>query len=151
MPSAGVTLRPMTRADRAEVFDVWTVSWTQAYPAIDFAARRAWMDRRLDELEKAGAHIVVALDGARIVGLVTVDPSTGYLDQLVVATTHQRRGIAAILLDDAKLLSRSRIDLHVNQDNAKAIAFYRKQGFAVSGESVNERSGTPTYKMSWRA
>lgn len=150
MPS-GVTLRPMTGADRAEALDVWTVSWTAAYPTIDFSARRSWMDNRLDELEKAGAQITVALEGARIVGLVTVDPSTGYLDQLVVATTHQRRGIAAILLDDAKRLSRSHIDLHVNQDNARAIAFYRKQGFSISGEGVNERSGTLTYKMSWRA
>ncbi len=151
MPPGGVTLRPMQRADRAEALDVWTISWAAAYPAIDFATRRAWMENRLDELEAAGAQVRIALDGTSIAGLVTVDPATGYLDQLVVATTHQRKGIAAILLEDAKRISPRSITLHVNQDNARAIAFYRKHGFVVSSETVNERSGAPTYAMRWVA
>ncbi len=147
--AADVTLRPMTHADRADVLDVWTVSWTAAYPAIDFAARRKWMADHLDTLERAGAKMIVACAGPKIVGLVTIDPASGYLDQLVVAATHQRRGIAALLLKDAQRLSPSRIDLHVNQDNARAIAFYRKHGFAVGGEDTNAQSGAPIYKMSW--
>lgn len=151
MVAAGVTLRPMTRADREAALDIWTVSWTAAYPAIDFSARRDWIASRLDELERAGALAHVALDGQRIVGLVTIDPATGYLDQLVVATTHQRRGIAAALIDEAKRNAPKKIELHVNQDNARAISFYRKLGFSITGESANERSGAKTYAMRWSA
>ena len=47
-------------------------------------------------------------------------------------------------------LSPCGLDLHVNRDNARAIRFYEKHGFAVSGEEANPRSGAPIYKMSWR-
>jgi hypothetical protein len=36
----------------------------------------------------------VALAGGNIVGLLVVDPNTGYLDQIVVATDQQGRGVA---------------------------------------------------------
>ena len=55
------------------------------------------------------------------------------------------RASARILLAEAKRLSPGRLELHVNQDNARAIAFYRKHGFAVAGEDVNPRSGAPIY------
>jgi putative acetyltransferase len=38
----------------------------------------------------------------------------------------------------------------VNQDNARAIRFYEKHGFAVAGIDSNPRSGAPLYRMSWR-
>jgi putative acetyltransferase len=146
---AGVTLRAMRHADRAETLDLWVASWRLAYPAIDFDARRGWMMDRFDELERAGAQAHVATEDSRIVGLVTIDPASGYLDQLVVAHTHRRRGVAGLLLGEAQRLSPRRIELHVNQDNARAIAFYRKHGFAVSAEDANPLSGAPTFRMSW--
>ena len=35
--------------------------------------------------------------------------------------------------------------------DARAIRFYEKHGFAISGEETNPRSGAPVYRMSWRA
>lgn len=146
---AGVTLRAMQRADRAETLDLWVASWRIAYPSIDFDARRGLMTNRFDELESSGAQAHVAIEERRIVGLVTIDPVSGYLDQLVVANTHRRRGVAGLLLGEAQRLSPRRIELHVNQDNTRAIAFYRKHGFIVSAEDANPLSGAPTYRMSW--
>jgi putative acetyltransferase len=40
--------------------------------------------------------------------------------------------------------------LRVNRDNVRAIRFYEKHDFTVSGEEVNPRSGAPVYRMSWR-
>ncbi len=51
----------------------------------------------------------------------------------------------ALLLDDAKRLSPARLDLQVNKDNARAIAFYEKHGFVMAGEGVNPVSGRPVY------
>ena len=42
------------------------------------------------------------------------------------------------------------LDLMVNQDNTRAIRFYEKHGFAVTGADVNSHSGAPLHKMSWR-
>jgi putative acetyltransferase len=144
-------LRPYTPADEEAAIALWQRTWQQAYPAIDFGARLDWWrERWRGELVPACA-ITVAMAGATMAGFVTVDPRTGYLDQLVVAPEAWGGGAAAALVDAAKRASPSGLDLHVNRDNARAIRFYEKHGFAVSGEETNPRSGAPVNRMSWRA
>ena len=82
-------------------------------------------------------------------GFVTVDPETLYLDQIVVAPEAWGSGTAEALLAEARRLSPGGLDLQVNQDNARAIRFYQKQGFAITGEDKNS-SGRLTYWMKWR-
>jgi putative acetyltransferase len=146
----GVTVRPMAPQDLAETLDMWVAAWQAAYPHIDFAARREWTEDRIAELERTGSRSLVALRDSRIIGALVVNPETGYLDQIVVATADQGSGVADILLAEARRISPSRLDLHVNQDNARAIRFYEKHGFVTVAEDVNARSGAPIYRMSWR-
>jgi putative acetyltransferase len=145
-----VIVRPMRAEDLAQTLDMWVAAWQVAYPTIDFKARRGWTADRIAELERSGSRSFVAERNDRIVGALVVNPDTGYLDQLVVATECQGRGIAAILLAEARRVTRGGLDLHVNQDNARAIAFYQKHDFQTVGEDVNPRSGAPIYRMSWR-
>jgi len=145
-----VTVRPMLPEDLAETLDMWVAAWQAAYPAIDFAARRGWAKDRIAELESTGSQSLIALRDNRIIGALVVNPHTGYLDQLVVATAGQGRGVADILLAQARRLSPQNLDLHVNQDNARAIGFYQKHGFVTVAEDVNPRSGAPIYRMRWR-
>ena len=146
----GVTVRPMLPEDLAETLDMWVAAWQAAYPHIDFAARRGWTQDRIAELESTGSQSLIALRDNRIIGALVVNPDTGYLDQLVVATADQGRGVADILLAQARRLSPQNLDLHVNQDNARAIGFYQKHGFVTVAEDVNPRSGAPIYRMRWR-
>ena len=145
-----VVVRPMLPADVAEMLDVWVAAWQDAYPEIDFGARRTWTVDRIAELERTGSQSLVALVADRILGALVVNPDTGYLDQLVVATQFQGRGIAEVLLAEARRLSPAGLDLHVNKDNVRAIRFYEKCGFIKAGEDVNPLSGAPIYKMTWR-
>jgi putative acetyltransferase len=96
------------------------------------------------------AEIVVADCENGIVGFVTVDPRTLYLDQIVVAPEHWGSDIGTRLLAEAKKLSPAGLDLNVNTDNARAIRFYEKQRFSISGAAVNPISGRPVHRMSWR-
>jgi len=150
MADDGIIVRPMTPDDLAETLDMWVAAWQAAYPNIDFAERRGWTRDRIAELERTGARSLVAFRDSRIIGALVVNPETGYLDQLVVATTDQGSGVADILLAEAQRLSPLRLDLHVNQDNARAIGFYQKHGFVTVAEDVNPRSGAPTFRMSWQ-
>lgn len=140
-----LVIRPLRPADLDETLDMWVTAWQAAYPAIDFAARRGWIAERV-----AGRQVHVAVIEERIVGLLVLEPTSGYLDQLVVATAHQRRGIAQALLAEARRLAPNGLDLHVNQDNTRAIRFYEKHGFTRTGEDVNPHSGARTHRMSWR-
>ncbi len=152
MPGAppDLIVRPMLPADLPETLDIWVAAWQAAYPAIDFEVRRGWTRDRIAELERTGSQSLVVLGDGRILGALVVNPDTGYLDQLVVATECQGRGIAEVLMAEARRLSPAGLDLHVNQDNARAVRFYEKQGFAITGEDKNPRSGAPVYTMSWR-
>lgn len=147
--SASITIRPLTEADLADALDMWVATWQAAYPKIDFKARRDWMQDRIAELEESGSQSFVAVLDDAIVGMLIVNPASGYLDQICVATDRQGQGLAETLLDKARRVSPQLLDLHVNKDNARAIAFYRKQGFAVTGEATNPTSGKPIYLMRW--
>jgi putative acetyltransferase len=131
-----VVVRALRPEDLDEMLDVWVAAWQAAYREIDFVARREWARGHIAELE-------------RIVGAMVVDPATGYLDQIVVATELQGRGIAAALLAQARRIAPAGLELHVNQDNARAIRFYEKHGFVTVGKDVNSRSGAPTFRMRW--
>ena len=85
-----------------------------------------------------------------LIGFVTIDPQTMYLDQIVVAPEHWGSGLALALLDEAKRLSPRGIELLVNKDNTRAIRFYEKHGFNYAGEDKNPVSGKPVNRMTWR-
>jgi putative acetyltransferase len=141
-------IRPLLPADMPEMVDMWVATWQAAYPTINFNAR--WIVDRVAELERTGSRSLVMLQGDAIVGALVVNPDTGYLDQLVVATDKQGGGAAARLLAEARRLAPGGLDLHVNKDNARAVRFYEKHGFAKTSEDINPRSGAPILKMSWR-
>jgi putative acetyltransferase len=148
--AAAFTLRPYRAADEDTAIELWRRTWQIAYPRLDFTARVDWWRERWRNELVATSTITVAESRGRLVGLVTVDPRTGYLDQIVVAPEAWGSAIAGALLAEAKRLSPAGLDLAVNADNARAIRFYEKQGFVVTGSDVNPRSGAPVNKMAWR-
>jgi putative acetyltransferase len=144
------SLRRYAAADEEAAIELWRRTWQQAYPRIDFTARLEWWRQRWREELVPTTTIVVAEDRDGLVGFVTVDPRSFDLDQLVVAPEAWGRGIAPALIAEAKRISPAGLDLHVNKDNDRAVRFYEKEGFVVSGEAINWRSGAPVNKMSWR-
>ncbi len=143
-------LRVYQSADEDAAIELWRRTWQQHYPHIDFAARVAWWRERWRSELVPCATIMVAEQGGRLVGFVTVDPKTGYLDQIVVAPEAWGSDVADRLMAEARRISPGGLALKVNADNARAIRFYEKQGFADAGETVNEASGAPVRMMRWR-
>jgi putative acetyltransferase len=151
MPAASFSLRRYVEADEAAAIELWRHTWQLAYPNIDFTTRVAWWrERWRNELVPSAVITVAERDGAML-GFVTVDPKIGYLDQIVVAPETWGSPLAAALIDEAKRIAPGRLDLLVNQDNTRAVRFYEKNGFVVTGADVNPRSGAPLHRMSWRA
>ena len=68
----------------------------------------------------------------------------------MVAPEFWGSNVALMLLDAAKRISPVLLELLVNKDNARAIAFYEKNGFTYVSEDVNPVSGRPVNRMRWR-
>jgi putative acetyltransferase len=148
--NGSINLRPYTPADEDAAIELWRRTWQQHYRHIDFTARLPWWRERLRTELVPVAAIMVAETGSGLCGFVTVDPKTGYLDQIVVAPEAWGSDIAAMLVAHAKRLSPAGLHLKVNADNARAIRFYEKQGFVDTGADINPESNAPVRKMSWR-
>jgi putative acetyltransferase len=145
------TLRRYTEADETAAIELWRRTWQLAYPDIDFTERVAWWrERWRNELVSSTIVTVAERDGG-VLGFVTVDPVSGYLDQIVVAPETWGSALAAALLDEAKRIAPGKLELLVNQDNARAIRFYEKHGFVITGTDVNPRSGALLHRMRWVA
>jgi putative acetyltransferase len=150
MAAGPVTLRPYAGTDEDAAIELWRRTWAHHFPHIDFNARVAWWRERWRQELIPVAHVVVAERAGALVGFVTVDPATMYLDQIVVAPEDWGAGVADALLLEAMRLSPAGLDLLVNRDNYRAIRFYEKHGFTIAGEDKNPASGLPVNRMRWR-
>ena len=147
-------LRRYDPRDEDAAIALWLRTWQATYPELDFAERLGWWrERWRSELLPATDVVIAQVQGSReaeMIGFVTVDPRTLYLDQIVVAPEYWGFGVGQALLDEAKRMSPRGLDLDVNTDNARAIAFYEKHGFIIAGAGKNPISGKPLHRMSWR-
>jgi putative acetyltransferase len=142
-------LRPYRESDEEAAIALWQRTWQLAYPSIDFAERVVWWRERWRNELIPAAQVVVAEQNDALQGFVTID-AAGYLDQIVVAPEQWGSPLAAALLDEAKRLSPICVTLLVNKDNARAIRFYERNGFAHAGEDVNPTSGRAVLRMAWK-
>ena len=105
-------LRPYRSDDEDAAIALWLETWQQAYPSIDFAARvKWWRERWRSELVPVATIMLAERDGA-LVGFVTVDPKTRYLDQIVAAPEAWGSEVAAgrhLLASLAAFSARSRL------------------------------------------
>ena len=89
---------PLRAARRGASVALWLRTWQATYPEIDFAERLDWWrERWRNELLPVAEVVIAETDGA-MVGFVTVDPRTLYLDQIVVAPEHWRSSVGSTLL-----------------------------------------------------
>jgi putative acetyltransferase len=145
-------VRDFAEVDLPALVDLWAAAWIATGLPIDFDARRAWIVDRLRALRASGHSVIVGFDpDGRPAGFVTVDPKSGYLDQLCVAPAERGSGMASALTDEAKRRSPGVVDLEVNEANPRARRFYEREGFSVVGQGVSPHSGLPTLKLRWRA
>jgi putative acetyltransferase len=147
---SAATLRRYQPRDEDASVALWLRTWQNAYPELDFAARLDWWRERWRNEILPVAEVVIAETDGEMIGFLTVDPRTLYLDQIVVAPEYWRSGVGATLIAEAKRISPAGLDLDVNTDNARAIGFYRRLGFLITSAGKNPISGKPVHRMSWR-
>ncbi len=147
---SGIELRPHTPGDAAALEALWVASWNATLPEIDFATRRTWFRDWLGTHLAVGAVVLCAWgEDGRIVGFLGIDPGNGHMEQIAVHPDAFGGGVGDALLRAAKALCPAGITLRVNQDNPRAISFYRRAGFVVTGEGVNPGGSLKVLDMAW--
>jgi putative acetyltransferase len=143
-----VRLAPFAPKHLSAMSDLWVATWALTYPAIDFEARRGWFVDRIGTFARDGIAIILAFSGEALAGFITVDRRSGWIDQMLVGTAFQGSDTAPALIAEAKRLSPAGLSLDVNADNARAIRFYGRQGFAKTGTRASQ-GGALIDLMGW--
>ena len=71
-----------------------------------------------------------------------------HIEGIFVAKAARSKGVGKALLDHAKLLKPS-LTLNVYQKNERALAFYRREQFAVQSEGIDEDTSKADIQMLW--
>jgi putative acetyltransferase len=145
-----LSLRPFASDDTENLCALWVESWNATIPAIDFASRLNWFRDWLPAHLGSGGAVICAELAGEIAGFVGIDPAGGHMEQLAVRPGSFGTGVGRALVDAAKALCPAGITLRVNQDNPRAVAFYRRAGFTVTAEGVNAGGTLLVFDMAWR-
>ena len=128
-------------ADQDRVYDIYMHDEVVPYLGFDPMPRDAF-SKVFDPLFESGCFYVYELDG-QVQGFYKAQRHIGraahvaYLGTLAVAPEVKGRGVAGAMLEDAIARLRRagvrRVELTVEADNPRAIAFYQRLGFMHEG------------------
>lgn len=139
-------IRKLREKDLSEVMEIWL---TENIRAHSFIPAAYWRDHyKMVQEMMPQAEVYVYEDGEtyRISGFIGL--TENYIAGLFVMEPAQLTGIGYQLVNYAKSI-RSALSLNVYQKNERAVAFYRKEGFVIQGDRVDEETGERELEMKW--
>jgi ribosomal protein S18 acetylase RimI-like enzyme len=148
--TSDVLIRPATAADIEQVRQILVETWHDTYDAIIGHDRVVeitgqWHAPALlaKQLQLPGASFLVAVHESELVGHAFAQsrqPLIVMLLRLYVPPRWQRRGIGSRLLDAVirAYPGATALRLLVEADNLKGVSFYRRHGFQLRAEQVEE-------------
>ncbi len=100
--------------------------------------------------EKIKRNTIVAVDGARVRGFMTLSRD-GFLTALYVEQASRNQGIGGLLLARAKRELSPEINLYTFQANERAHAFYKRHGFVeINRTTGDNEENLPDILLEWR-
>jgi len=145
-----IRIRPAKGGDVPAVRALLVETWHDTYDGLIGAGKvteitDSWhsLPNLTHQLSVPDSSFLVADDQGAIVGHAFANaqrPPALFLTRLYVLPTQQRRGIGKSLLQAAiaRHPACEVVRLEVEADNAKGLAFYRREGFEVVSEAVME-------------
>ena len=138
-------IRKFKKEDIDEVMEIWKNENIRTH---NFISKEYWKNNY--EYVKdilPNADIDVYLLDEHIVGFIGVD--NDYIEGIFVDTNNQHNGIGTSLLNKIKE-EKEKLTLSVYKKNINAIKFYKKNGFIITGESIDKNTDEIEYTMTWK-
>ncbi|OPY68017.1 MAG: putative N-acetyltransferase YjaB [Syntrophorhabdus sp. PtaU1.Bin050] len=130
-------IRAFEAADMNDILNIWLEASIKAH---GFVGEEFW-ESRIDDMRETyipASDTYVFSENGMVKGFLSLHENT--LAALFVSPKAQGKGIGRQLMDRAKMLRR-KLTLSVYHENPKSIQFYRKCGFTIIKERVDEHTG----------
>lgn len=138
-------IRKLEGNDIAEVVKLWYEASIRAH---DFIPPDYWEGNReaMAATYLPNSETYVAAEGGNIIGFIAM--AENYLAAIFVKNNMQGNGVGKRLLDYIKE-ERKTIQLKVYRKNSNSVNFYKRQGFEVLSEGVEEATNELELLMEW--
>ena len=138
-------IKVLQKADIERVVDIWLDTNLKAHY---FIPGQYWKDN-IDLVKEMlpQAEVYVYENDCQIEGFIGLNDE--YVEGIFVSGKMQSQGIGKILLNYAKD-KRNKLHLNVYQKNARAISFYKREGFEIQHSGLDEATGEKDYVMTWQ-
>ena len=138
-------IRVLKKADIERVVDIWLDTNLKAHYFIPGQYWKNNIDLVKEMLPQA--EVYVYENDCQIEGFIGLNDE--YVEGIFVSGEMQSQGIGKILLNYAKD-KRNKLHLNVYQKNARAISFYKREGFEIQHSGLDEATGEKDYVMTWQ-
>ncbi|KZN54772.1 N-acetyltransferase [Pseudoalteromonas luteoviolacea] len=139
-------IRKSATVDLESVLLVWLAASEQSHHFVPATFWREQLDSMKDVYLPSSRNYVYVKDH-KIVGFYSLVDNT--LAAIFVLPERQGQGIGKKLIADAKGRCSS-LQLAVYKRNVASVAFYKKQGFVIAGEELEQVTGQQQLIMRWQ-
>lgn len=140
-------IRKFLPEDLSAVMNIWLSSNLQAHNFIDEQYWKTNYSLVKEILPQAEISVFENEKTGKIEGFIGLNET--HIEGIFVSENSRSKGIGKSLLDATKS-SRNKLSLNVYQKNERAIRFYKKEGFIVQEESLDENVNEKEFFMVWR-
>ena len=137
-------IRDLQEKDIPRILDIWLDSNLEAH---HFISDGFWF-KNLPFVETTlpQSEVYVCLFHDSIVGFIGL--SDDFIEGLFVASEYRSQGIGKQLLDYVKQEHHT-LKLNVYIKNMRAVDFYKRNGFHINTNFIDEQTGENNYEMIW--
>lgn len=139
-------IRSFKSDDIEHVFSIWLNGNIQAHNFIPVGYWKANAPMVREQL--LSAEIYVYETDENILGFVGIQGD--YLAGIFVKESSRSMGVGRQLLNYVKKIHPA-LSLNVYQKNSRAVEFYKREGFSVVSEGIDEGTGEADYTMTYTA
>ncbi|MGM9522959.1 MAG: GNAT family N-acetyltransferase [Faecousia sp.] len=139
-------IRTLKHEDLNDVMQIWLGANLQAH---SFISKEYWIehfDFVREMISQAEVYVYENVRTHTIEGFIGLEEND--IAGIFVTESVQSIGIGKQLLDYVKLIKQS-LCLRVYRKNERAVAFYRREGFVIRGQSVDADTGEEEFLMVW--
>lgn len=129
-----------------EIMEIWKEATIEAHK---FISKDYWL-KNYDVVKETYipmAKTYVYIEENKMLGFISIIDDE-FIGALFIDVSNQNKGIGTKLIEFAKE-KYSKLTLAVYTENHNAVEFYKRKGFAIHSEGINEDSGYAEFIMSW--